>query len=41
MAAFSRLVQYPGVHGLDERVAACEIHLQGEDAEQQIAVGRR
>jgi hypothetical protein len=29
----------PGVHGLDQILLADEIHLDGKDAEQQIAVG--
>src|SRR6266446_1233666 len=33
------LVQDPGVHGLDQGVAADEVHLQREDAEQQVTVG--
>jgi hypothetical protein len=33
------LVQHPGVHGLDQAVAADEIYLQGQDAEEQVAVG--
>jgi hypothetical protein len=35
------LVQDPGVHGPDEGIAADEVHLQGQDAEQQVAVGGR
>jgi hypothetical protein len=35
-----RLVEHPGAHGRDEGVAGDEAHLQGEDAEQQVAVGR-
>src|SRR5581483_7820630 len=31
--------QRPGIHGLDELVAADEVVLQGQDAEQQVAVG--
>jgi hypothetical protein len=35
-------LQHPGVHGLDEGITADEVHLQGQDAEQQVAsaVGR-
>jgi hypothetical protein len=33
------LILYPGVHGGDEGVAAEEVHLQGQNAEEQIAVG--
>jgi hypothetical protein len=32
-------VEHPSVHGGDERVAVDEVHLQGENAEQQIAIG--
>jgi hypothetical protein len=32
------LVQNPGIHGFDQRVAGDEIHLHREDAEEQIAV---
>ena len=35
------LVQRPGVHGGDQLVAAHEVELQGQDAEEQVAVGRR
>jgi hypothetical protein len=35
------LVEYPRLHGRDEGVAADELHLQGQDAEQQVAVGAR
>jgi hypothetical protein len=35
------LVQNPGVHGPQEVVAADEVHLQGQDAEQQVAIGGR
>jgi hypothetical protein len=31
----------PGVHGRDQGVAADEVHLQSQDAEQQVAVSRR
>ena len=33
-------LQHPGVHGPDEGVSRDEVHLQGEDAEQQVAVGK-
>src|SRR5262249_48791875 len=33
------LVEHPDVHGGDERVAADEVHLHREDAEEQVAVG--
>jgi hypothetical protein len=33
------LVQDPGVHGRDELVAVDEVHLERQDAEQQVAVG--
>jgi hypothetical protein len=33
------LLQHPGIHGRDQGIAADEVHLQGQDAEQQIAVG--
>jgi hypothetical protein len=36
-----RLVQHPGVHGRDQGVPADEVHLQGQDAEQQVAVSVR
>ena len=32
------LVQHPGVHGRDEGVAADEVHLQSQDAEEEVAV---
>ena len=32
------LLQHPGVHGRDQGVAADEVHLQGENAEEQIAI---
>lgn len=32
------LVQDPGVHGGDQGVAADEVHLQGQDAEKQVAI---
>src|SRR5439155_11300818 len=35
------LVEHPGVHGVHERVLADEVQLEGEDAEQQVAVGGR
>src|SRR6266852_1956742 len=35
------LVEHPGIHGGNEGVAADEVHLKGQDAEQQIAVGAR
>src|SRR5438128_6196734 len=35
------LVEHPSVHGGYERVAADEVHLQGEDPEQQVAIGIR
>src|SRR5262249_52864323 len=36
------LVEHPGVHGRDQGVAADKVHLQGENAKQQIPVrGRR
>src|SRR5260370_42161863 len=34
------LVPHPGVQGGDELVAADEVHLKGQDAEQQVAVSR-
>jgi hypothetical protein len=34
------LVQHPGAHGGDELVARDEVHLHGQDAEQEIEVGR-
>jgi hypothetical protein len=34
------LVEYPSVHGRDQGVAADEVHLQRQDAEQQVTVGR-
>src|SRR5262249_38696026 len=33
------LLQHPGVHGRDEAVAADEIHLQGQDTEEEIPIG--
>ncbi len=33
------LVEHPGVHGGDQLSAADEVHLQSEDAEQQVTVG--
>jgi hypothetical protein len=33
------LVQHPGVHGGDQGGAVDEVHLEGHDAEEQIAVG--
>jgi hypothetical protein len=36
-----RFVQHPSVHRRDERIPAYEIHLQRQNAEQQIAVGAR
>src|SRR5437870_3560254 len=35
------LGQYPGLHARNELLARDEIHLQREDAEQQISIGRR
>jgi hypothetical protein len=35
------LVKYPRLHGGDELLARDEIHLHGEDAEEQIAIGGR
>ena len=35
------LVQHPGVHGGDQGVAGDEVHLQRQDAEEQVAVGVR
>ena len=35
------LVQDPGVHGADQGIARDEIHLQRQDAEQQVEVGVR
>jgi hypothetical protein len=35
------LVQHPGVHGGDQGVLADEVHLQGQDAEQQVPVRGR
>jgi hypothetical protein len=32
------LSQYPGVHDSNELVAGDEVHLQGQDAEEQVAV---
>ena len=32
------LLQDPGVHGGDQRIARDEVHLQGQDADQQVAV---
>ena len=32
------LVEHPDVHGRQERIAADEVHLQGKDAEEQVAV---
>src|SRR5262249_19130728 len=34
------LIEHPGVHGGDEGVAAEEVQLQGQDAEEKVAVGR-
>jgi hypothetical protein len=34
------LVEHPGVHGADEGIAADEVHLQGQDAQQQVAIRR-
>ncbi len=33
------LVENPGVHRRDQLVARDEVHLQGDDAEEQVAVG--
>ena len=33
------LFQHPGVHGGEKRLATDKVHLQGEDAEQEVAVG--
>ena len=40
---FQRLVlgEHPGAHRRQEGVAGHEVHLQGQDAEQQVAVGGR
>ena len=35
------LIQNPGVHGLDQRIPADEIHLHGQDAEQEVAIGSK
>ena len=32
------LVEHPGVHGGDEGIAADKVHLEGEDAEEEVAV---
>ncbi len=34
------LVEHPGIHGGDQGVARNEVHLQRQDAEEQVAVGR-
>jgi hypothetical protein len=34
-------VQHPGVHRRDQRVAVDEVHLEGQDAKQEDAVGAR
>jgi hypothetical protein len=33
------LVQDPGIHGLDEGIAADKVHLQRQDAKEKVAVG--
>jgi hypothetical protein len=33
-------VQHPGVHGRHQLVAVDEVHLQGQDAKQEVAVGQ-
>ena len=35
------LAEHPGVHGVEQLLARDEVHLQGEQAEHQVAVGRR
>jgi hypothetical protein len=35
------LVQHPGVHGRNQSIATDEVHLQGQNAEEQITVRGR
>jgi hypothetical protein len=39
LAQRSAFVEHPGLHARNESVGADEVHLQGEDAKQQVAIG--
>lgn len=41
LSQWFELVEHPGIHARDELVAGDEVHLQREDAEEQVAVGVR